>query len=54
MIYLALQCEIRGHDSREREGVQHVHDFIFGSSTTLDRSTKHIKFDPTRVQTHDF
>ena len=26
---------------------------IFGSSTTKDRSTKHPKFDPTGVQTHD-
>ena len=27
--------------------------YIFGSSTTQDRSTMHPKFDPTGVQTHD-
>ena len=28
-------------------------NYIFGSSTTYDRSMKHPKFDPTGVQTHD-
>ena len=26
----------------------------FGSSTTYDRSSTYLKFDPTRVRTHDF
>ena len=30
-----------------------IEDFIFGSSTTSDRSTRHPKFDPTGVRTHD-
>ena len=28
-------------------------NYILGSSTTLDRSTTHPKFDPTGARTHD-